>query len=500
MPKITNEDWIKRFKTVHENKYNYSEVNNIKSNSKIKIICPTHGAFYQKANDHWHGQNCPKCGEITRINKRKMSWEEFLRRARAIHGWKYDYSKVKYINSRTKVCIICPEHGEFWQTPANHLLYECSKCAYKRRRNSLTQEQFITRANLIHKNKYDYSKTVYVNSSKKLSIICPIHGVFSQNANSHLRGIGCPKCGAEKAIKKRLSTKETFIEKATQIYKNLYDYSKVKYINSKTSVCIICSKHGDFYQTPNTHLNGHGYPKCAKRNSQVKLFTRLKTDLNLDLEFDKRLSWLKKQSLDIYSEQYNFAIEYNGIQHYKSVDFFGGEKYLKTIQFLDKQKRNLCLENNCKLWIIKYDYTEDDYHNLVNQIKRYIMENKKRAPAYCRTKGNSYERKIVQELNELGFNVGTTRNYSKNEDSNKVDIYDKSEEFPLKLQLKTTVATPSYFKIRSQSTVDPKDFCLIWNKQVKKNKNFCSEGECVIMDKELFYDLIKTKYGKEEPK
>lgn len=117
---------------------------------------------------------------------------------------------------------------------------------------------------------------------------------FSQNANSHLRGIGCPKCGAEKAIKKRLSTKETFIEKAIQIYKNLYDYSKVKYINSKTSVCIICSKHGGFYQTPNTHLNGHGCPKCAKRNSQVKLFTRLKTDLNLDLEFDKRLSWLKK--------------------------------------------------------------------------------------------------------------------------------------------------------------------------------------------------------------
>lgn len=120
------------------------------------------------------------------------------------------------------------------------------------------------------------------------------------------------------------------------------------------------------------------------------------------------------------------------------------------------------------------------------------------APNRNRTRGINYEQKIVRELKDLGFDVGTTRNYSKAEDDNKVDIYSIDNQMPLKIQLKKTQNTPQYFKIRSESTADPKDFCLIWNKQVKKNKNFCSEGECVIMDKELFYDLIKTKYGKEK--
>ena len=121
-------------------------------------------------------------------------------------------------------------------------------------------------------------------------------------------------------------------------------------------------------------------------------------------------------------------------------------------------------------------------------------------PNNSRKRGIDYEVKIMNELKELGFNVGTTRNYSKAEDDNKVDIYSIDNQLPIKIQIKKTQNTPQYFAIRSQSTVDPKDFCLIWNKQVKKNKNFCSEGECVIMDKELFYDLIKTKYGKEESK
>lgn len=121
-------------------------------------------------------------------------------------------------------------------------------------------------------------------------------------------------------------------------------------------------------------------------------------------------------------------------------------------------------------------------------------------PNNSRKRGIAYEVKIMNELKELGFNVGTTRNYSKAEDDNKVDIYSIDNQLPIKIQIKKTQNTPQYFTIRSQSTVDPKDFCLIWNKQVKKNKNFCSEGECVIMDKELFYDLIKTKYGKEESK
>lgn len=116
-----------------------------------------------------------------------------------------------------------------------------------------------------------------------------------------------------------------------------------------------------------------------------------------------------------------------------------------------------------------------------------------------RRRGVTYEQKLAQELRDLGFDdVVTSRQESKAMDDNKVDFVSKEGKLPLFIQAKKTENVPSYFKIRSQSTVDPKKFCIIWNKQSKKNKNFCSEGECVILDKELFYELIKNKYLMEE--
>lgn len=112
-----------------------------------------------------------------------------------------------------------------------------------------------------------------------------------------------------------------------------------------------------------------------------------------------------------------------------------------------------------------------------------------------RDKGNGYERQIAQELRELGFtDVGTSRLLSKATDDNKIDLVFQNKSCPLNIQIKKTTNTPQYFKIRSESTEDPKKFCLFWNKQIKKNKNFGSEGECVIMDKSLFYELIKNQY------
>ena len=135
-------------------------------------------------------------GKTTRLTN-----EKFIKRAKDVHGDKYDYSKVEYINSQTKVCIICPEHGEFWQTPCNHLNgTNCPMCSKKMIGNGNTNE-FIRRSILIHGDKYDYSKSVYVNSNKKIKIVCPIHGEFEQVASYHLAGNGCPKCAIEKRKK-----------------------------------------------------------------------------------------------------------------------------------------------------------------------------------------------------------------------------------------------------------------------------------------------------------
>ena len=192
--------------------------------------------------------------------------DEFIKKARKVHGDKYDYSKVHYINNKTKVCITCPEHGEFWQMPANHTKgYGCSKCGGTKK---LTTEEFIVKANKVHENKYDYSNVEYINNHTKVCIVCPEHGEFWQSPGSHLLGNGCPICGIKTASKKRKKTAEAFIEQAKVLHNNKYDYSNVEYINNHTKVCIVCPEHGEFWQTPNCHLNGQGCPNCCK-NKQI---------------------------------------------------------------------------------------------------------------------------------------------------------------------------------------------------------------------------------------
>lgn len=192
---------------------------------------------------------------------RKLTTEEFIQKAKEIHEERYDYSKVKYVDTRTKVIIICPEHGIFEQTPASHLRgKKCPQCANKQngidKRKST--DDFIKEAKEIHEEKYDYSLVEYRGNKYTVTIICPIHGEFKQKPNKHLSGQGCPKCLG------KYKTTEEFIKEAKEIHGNKYDYSKVKYVNSSNKVTIVCLIHGEFKQKPNGHLSGKGCPKCAK--------------------------------------------------------------------------------------------------------------------------------------------------------------------------------------------------------------------------------------------
>lgn len=140
-----------------------------------------------------------------------MTTQEFIEKAILVHGNKYDYSRTEYVVSRKKVIIICPEHGEFLQLPTSHLQGNgCPKCARiwtdehrenlqksSRRSRGMTTSEWIERAKSVHGDKYDYSQTVYVNQRTNVKIICPVHGLFEQKADSHLRGYGCRLCGFE---------------------------------------------------------------------------------------------------------------------------------------------------------------------------------------------------------------------------------------------------------------------------------------------------------------
>ena len=183
---LTIDDFINRSILVHGNKYDYSKVEYINNSTKVCIICPIHGEFWQTPHHHMRGHGCAKCG-----NSKRKTVEEFINDAISVHGNKYDYSKVNYINNKTKVCIICPVHGEFWQTPHEHLSCGCDKCSgtYK-----LSKEEFVERSICIHDNKYDYSKVNMINCETKVCIICPTHGEFWQSPSMHMSGQGCPFC------------------------------------------------------------------------------------------------------------------------------------------------------------------------------------------------------------------------------------------------------------------------------------------------------------------
>lgn len=128
---------------------------------------------------------------------KKLTKEEWIEKARKVHGDKYDYSLVDYNGSKEYVTIICPIHGKFEQRAGNHLKYGCSKCAGN---SKITKEEFIERASKIHNNKFDYSKVGYFDNIRdKITIICPIHGEFQQRVEDHMKGCGCNKCRCTKS-------------------------------------------------------------------------------------------------------------------------------------------------------------------------------------------------------------------------------------------------------------------------------------------------------------
>jgi very-short-patch-repair endonuclease len=194
--KLNKESFVCKANLIHENKYDYSLVEYINSHIKVKIICPEHGVFLQTPGKHLIKQGCPTCGNYKLKISQRSNKDEFVSKAQLIHGNKYDYKDVVYVNSKTKVKIICPEHGVWEQNPNHHLLGKgCRKCSGSEK---LTTAIFVIRANKKHNNKYDYSLVKYTDYYGKVDIICNQHGMFKQGAGSHLSGIGCPKCRRSK--------------------------------------------------------------------------------------------------------------------------------------------------------------------------------------------------------------------------------------------------------------------------------------------------------------
>lgn len=186
----------------------------------------------------------------------------------------YIYDKVIYVNSNEKVIITCSEHGDFEQTPSNHKQGQgCPKCKFKMLINlhSLTTEEFVKKANKVHQNFYGYSKTDYTDYKTKISISCPIHGVFKQKPSEHLAGKGCQKCGINKNPANNPFTKDKFVERANIVHDNKYDYTNSQYIKMQVKLTIVCPIHGTFEQKAANHIQGQGCPSCGN-TAKLKRF------------------------------------------------------------------------------------------------------------------------------------------------------------------------------------------------------------------------------------
>lgn len=185
--KLTTEEFVKRSRTMHGKRYDYSSAKYENADKKVVIICKKHGPFEQRAMDHMKGRGCSLCNE-----KQPPTTETFIKKATATHNNKYSYDQVKYKNTKTKVLINCPDHGYFSQTPCDHLTgYGCPTCGGTQKR---TTEDFIQQAMSVHGSEYDYSRTVLDSMNKKVDIICKDHGVFQQRPADHVNGSGCPAC------------------------------------------------------------------------------------------------------------------------------------------------------------------------------------------------------------------------------------------------------------------------------------------------------------------
>ena len=218
-----------------------------------------------------------------------MRKENFILKANLIHLNNYDYSLVDYVNNSTKVKILCPIHGLFEQAPNNHLKNQgCPKCGVISRTKTRSKpiKTFIHEANLTHSNKFDYSLVNYSNNKLDVKIICPIHGIFEQNPAVHLKGFGCIKCSNIIKSNNMSGNAEDFINEANLIHQNKYCYDNVKYDKNYIKVKIICPEHGDFTQSPNSHLKGRGCPVCGLKIKGGWTSTKWLEKANKSTQFD----------------------------------------------------------------------------------------------------------------------------------------------------------------------------------------------------------------------
>ena len=308
-------DFVRDAIRVHGSRFGYEQVEYKDSKSKIIITCSIHGHFTQSPSNHLSGFGCAKCS-----NNVKLCIDEFITQAITVHGSKYNYDNVDYVNNHTKVHIECGQHGKFYQRPSSHLSgHGCAKCGGS---YPLTTEQFIQRSIVVHGDRYDYSQVDYKTISDDVIIRCQIHGLFNQSPSNHLQGKNCSKCSSCSFSKPQIRWLE-FLEKLYNIHiQHMGNSGKEQSIKTTKwkadgyckATNTVYEFHGDFW---------HGNPK------------------RYDPEFVNAINKLKMKTLysrTIKREQKIRDLKYNLVVMWES-DWISINKSIRVIQRKFKSKK-----------------------------------------------------------------------------------------------------------------------------------------------------------------
>jgi hypothetical protein len=267
--RITTEEWISRAKAVHGDRYDYSVTKYVTKRTKISFICKIHGERHQFPQSHLKSSGCKLCSDENMFKgkgKKHPSFrvtdtKSFITKATRVHQGLFTYDRAVWTMAKKEITVTCPVHGDIYPIAKNHLWgFGCKHCAQEKNAElfSHSNEDFVEKCRLMHGDRYDYSSTEYISSGEKVVVICPDHGPFSVLAMNHQKGVICEKCWRALNTK----TRAEFIELATKIHGDFYNYCEVDYINNDTKVIILCPKHGPFTQLPRIHNSDHGCTKC----------------------------------------------------------------------------------------------------------------------------------------------------------------------------------------------------------------------------------------------
>ena len=383
---ISFEKFVELAEQKHGNKYLYYKDNYKNLKTDIKANCPDHGIFIITPGEFLKNKTaCRKCDaskklenlniekkkrEIEKVEakiiqkhnklsikkqkyKKNLSFEMFVERAILIHGDKYEYDKTNFVNAKTKTKINCKIHGIFSTTPTIHILKNrpqgCKACGIERRKNirKLSIENVITRANDVHKCKYDYSKIAYVNNSSKIEIICKEHGSFWQTFKDHVQlEAGCPKCAQILQGDAHRMKFNEFVKKSKECHGDKYIYYEEYFKDAMSKTTINCPKHGKFSMAPNSHYFGQGCKKCTWQVSKME--TRWLDYIGIPMENRNcKLPGLGRYEVDgymiddkgtIWAAEFNGSFWHGDLRIFKKDDYNNvtkctfGDLYTKTLR------------------------------------------------------------------------------------------------------------------------------------------------------------------------